>query len=129
MADPTNSLVLSQLTASGVAVGAIQVLKKILPDFPEQWSGKIYGFIGAVASLFVAFGLHITYVKATGDLTIHGLTLANLFWGASHWLRSFLSQEGEYRIYKVSNYLPKVYAAIQAMQQATPPAAPPAVKP
>lgn len=125
--EPANSLVVSQITASLVTVWVIEIAKK-LPWLPiTKDTAKLNRAIAVVASGLTAFGLHATYSGSGRALTIYLPTLQAALWGGAHWVRSFVFQEGAYKGYQISKYLPMLYKAMQSMPP-TPPteAAPPA---
>ena len=114
MIEPGNSIVVSQVTAAAVTVWAIEIAKR-LPWLPSvtQDSVKLNRIIAVIASGLTAFGLHATYSGSGRALTIYLPTLQAALWGGAHWVRSFVFQEGAYKGYQISKYLPMLYKALQ----------------
>lgn len=124
MTDPNSSIVLSQFTASGVMVMLMELGKKA-PWLPiTKDSDVLNRWVAAIGSLLIAIGIHGAYhfdsVERVLSLQFSIPTASGLFWGACHWGRSMLMQEGEYRSYKVFSALPKVLTLLEKLQAQNP---------
>lgn len=123
MMEPTNSIVVSQVTAAVVTVWVLEIAKRI-PWLPiTKDSAKLNRIIAVLASGATAFGLHATYSGPGRALTIYLPTLQAALWGGAHWIRSFVFQESAYKGYQISKYLPAIYKFLQSAPPPVPPSA------
>jgi hypothetical protein len=112
MTDSANSIVASQVTASGVVIFLMEVAKKI-PWLPiTQDSEKLNRWVAIIGSGLVAAGIHASYTwnPSTRAWTLSGVlpTLPAIGWGLAHWARSWIFQQGMFRGYRLSQYAPQL---------------------
>jgi len=125
MTSPANSIVASQITASGVVIVLMEIAKKV-PWLPiTKDTDKLNRWVAIIASGLVAAGIHGSY-SWNPQTRIFGLftqvpTLSIFLWGVGHWLRSYVFQQGMYKTYKLQENLPKLTALLEAFLAQQPP--------
>lgn len=87
----------TQITISAVVVYIIEVVKrsKFFPWLTTE-TAKLNRYVAIVLSGLAALGINATFTD--GTLTITGLTVAGILTGALVWLKSFIVQQGMFKI-------------------------------
>ena len=96
--DAMSNELVSTVTASAMSVAVIQWMKntKLVP-FMDQHSSGLNRFIGWLAALLSATGIHYTFNHDTGTLTLTGLTVMGLTHTAWDTTKSYAFQWLVYR--------------------------------
>jgi len=87
----------TQAALAVIASSVIEALKrtKYFPLITAQ-TDKLNLIAGAIVAGIAAFGVHLSYDKATGVLTVTGVTLATVGHFVYDWVVQFALQHGYY---------------------------------
>jgi len=102
-AAPTEQHLGSQFTASALIVMVINGLKKN-PKFSwmSMHTPAINRTVAIVAAFVAALGIHMTFDKSGGVLTITGLTMVGMLQMGVAWFKSFIWQQTIYNFSKTA---------------------------